>query len=216
MTPLFSFQRDPLFRLKLTPWSWKRNLKQNAGWGGFSSLQPAFLVSMKGRVSGGQLGPEWGGPFTTDSPWCVGSNCKNTKEFFVIQGYSEGDTYHIDNLVLDSIFKLNTLRPEAWQMRHRLLEKCGQNVSNFGESHIKDLVICLKISNLQGLSFASGGCCHIGGCWYSSRVHRWLINIVSLKELSLRWMYLNQSPENVSECVHKMVTFESSINRNSY
>ena len=43
------------------------------------------------------------------------------------------------------------------ELLHRLLEKCGANVSNFGGHKKKDLVKCLKISNLQGLSCASGG-----------------------------------------------------------
>ena len=42
-------------------------------------------------------------------------------------------------------------------MRHRPIEKCGQNVAKSGGFKKKDLVGCLKISNLQGLFVPRAG-----------------------------------------------------------
>lgn len=48
-------------------------------------------------------------------------------------------------------FVCSTTTPQAWRLRHRPIEKCGQNVAKSGGFKKKDLVGCLNISNLQGL-----------------------------------------------------------------
>jgi len=48
-------------------------------------------------------------------------------------------------------FVCSTTIPHAWPLKHRRIEKCGQNVAKSGGFKEKDLVGCFNISNLQGL-----------------------------------------------------------------
>lgn len=64
----------------------------------------------------------------------------------------------------EGISACSTTIPEAWQMLHRLLEKGDQMVTKIGIFKKEGLVMCLKISSLQGLFCAPGGNNSIGDC----------------------------------------------------